>query len=71
MSVPEPCLGAADHGGVVRLRLDVRRDLGDAARMRRTLKLTAPPFTLWGVTSSRRSPGTGHFCVVPTGTSAR
>src|SRR4029453_783068 len=25
-------------------------------RMRRTLKLTAPPFTLCGVTSSRRSP---------------
>ncbi len=71
MSAPEPCLGPPITAGLP----DCAWMFVDSSVMEprdsRTLKLTAPPFTFCGVTSSLRSPGTAQRCVVPTGTPAR
>jgi hypothetical protein len=58
MSVPEPCLGPPITAGLPDCAwMFVESSVTDP-RASRTLKVTAPPFTLCGVTSSFRSPGT-------------
>ena len=71
MRVPEPCFGPPITAGLsdrAWMFVDTSATLPRVSRM---LKLTTPLFTLWGVTSSCRSPGTGQRWVLPTGTSAR
>jgi len=71
MSVPEPLAWGRRSPRLFDCAWDVRRDLRHAAADEAHVEAHGAALHALGVTSSRRSPGTGHFWVVPTGTSAR